>query len=79
MPALDVCEPQMIRALEKAGWQIIGKTLPIYLEYKRVVYADLSLQRAQQQIIVVEVKCFFAKTSLIRSILSCRRAVYVLS
>ena len=65
MPAQDACEPQIIRALEKAGWQMIARTVPIYLEHKRVVYADLSLQRERQQIIVVEVKCFSEKRPLL--------------
>lgn len=65
MPALDACQPQVIRALEKAGWEIIATTVPIHLEHKRMVYADLSIRRASQQIIVVEVKCFSSNRPLL--------------
>ncbi len=67
MPAIDSCEPQIIRALQKAGWDVIDKTLPIQLEPKRVVYADLRLQHTRdgQQIIVVEIKCFLATRPLL--------------
>jgi hypothetical protein len=61
MSALDHCEPQVIRAFEKAGWSIMSK--PLVLDsYDRTFYADFSLQRRTngtgEQIIVVEVKCF---------------------
>jgi hypothetical protein len=59
--ALDVCEPQVIRALEKAGWRVLEKPFTLRSN-TRLVYADFSLQRlangSAEQIIVVEVKCF---------------------
>ncbi|MBC8171108.1 MAG: hypothetical protein H7X77_05535 [Anaerolineae bacterium] len=61
MTALDVCEPQVIRALEKDGWQILRKPLPIRVP-GRTVFADFSIRRIfdgqEEQIVVVEVKCF---------------------
>jgi hypothetical protein len=61
MPALDSCEAQVLRALQKLGWIIHRK--PLILDtHERRVYADFSLQKrtngTQNQIIVVEVKCF---------------------
>jgi hypothetical protein len=59
--AIDACEPQVIRALEKEGWQILAKPYLI-VTLVRNLYADLSLQKFQngssEQIIVLEVKCF---------------------
>lgn len=61
MTALDACEPQIIRALENDGWSIIAK--PFAIRPKgRNLYADLKIGKAtetgQQEIVVVEVKCF---------------------
>lgn len=62
MAAIDACEPQVIRALEKAGWQIHLKPYPLLIAGGRLLFADFSLQRYQDnklvQIIVLEVKCF---------------------
>jgi hypothetical protein len=61
MAALDACEPQIIRALHKQGWQILEKPYMIRTEI-RSVYADFSLQKQangrRELIIVCEVKCF---------------------
>jgi hypothetical protein len=61
MPAIDVCEPQVIRALEKDGWHIIKKPVTIYLT-TRIIFADIKLRQngnsEYQHIIVLEVKCF---------------------
>jgi hypothetical protein len=61
VPALDNCEPQIIRALDKDGWLVIDHPLTIRNALGRNhVYADLRLRQTNtgQQIIVVEVKCF---------------------
>jgi hypothetical protein len=58
MPAIDHCEPQVIRAFEKAGWAVIQRPLTIRLSRERRVYADLLLEHQAQKIIIVEVKCF---------------------
>lgn len=61
MTALDACEPPIIRALQKDGWQIVSKPHMIRL-VGRNVFADMRLQRttngSSEMIIVVEVKCF---------------------
>lgn len=55
MSALDVCEPQIISALQKQGWNILEKPYVIRTE-ERSVYADFSLQKHEngrrEQIIV---------------------------
>lgn len=59
MPAIDQCEPQIIRALAKAGWHILKRQYPLRLGWNRgAVFADLRLQRGTDQILVVEIKCF---------------------
>lgn len=52
-------KPQVIRALEKAGWRVASRPVYIKLVGKRgYIYADVRFERADEQIIVVEVKCF---------------------
>jgi hypothetical protein len=61
MPALDRCEPQIIRALEKQNWLVTDKPFPIRLgQNKGYLYADLRLEHSErnQQVVIVEVKCF---------------------
>lgn len=62
MPAVDDCEPQVIRALEKADWVVVDRPYSIQLVEKtsRYVFADLRLESVQNndEMIVVEVKCF---------------------
>ncbi|GIK67411.1 MAG: hypothetical protein BroJett018_52050 [Chloroflexota bacterium] len=60
MTAIDACEPQIIRALEKDGWQIFKKPHRIRLR-RRSIYADFSARLVNEDgefyIIVLEVKC----------------------
>lgn len=61
MPALDKCHDQIVRALQKAGWQILPNAL--YLKTERIrSFIDIQAQRGNngqlKQIIVVEAKCF---------------------
>lgn len=67
MPAIDECQPKMIRALEKEGWQVTHQPFAIRISKNEGVYADLRLQHRQHQqaIIVVEVKCFPETRSLL--------------
>jgi hypothetical protein len=62
MPAIDVCEPAVIRALEKAGWVVVDHPATIHLGRGKgnFIYADLRLRRhdSNQTIIIAEVKCF---------------------
>ncbi len=67
MPAIDECQPQMIRALAKEGWLVTHQPFAIRISKTEGVYADLRLQhhQYQQTIIVVEVKCFPETRSLL--------------
>ncbi len=65
MPAVDACEPQVIRAFERAGWVVIERPLTIRLSPIRRVFADLLMERQAQQIIVVEVKCFTSRETVL--------------
>ena len=61
MPAIDHCEPQVIRAFEKEGWRLIEK--PFFMRTgHRIVLADFSAAKGvngdKRQIVVTEVKCF---------------------
>ncbi|HLA44256.1 MAG TPA: element excision factor XisH family protein [Aggregatilineales bacterium] len=59
MPAVDNCEPQVVRAMEKDGWQVVRRHYLIRLGKGRgAVYADLRLQKDEAQILIVEVKSF---------------------
>jgi hypothetical protein len=59
--AIDSCEPQVIRAFEKDGWEILEKPRVIRGDTTNVL-ADMSLRRVLgelvQEIIILEVKCF---------------------
>lgn len=57
MPAIDTCEPAIIRALEKDGWQLIKRSVAIRLGHRYVI-ADFSMQKAAQQLLIIEAKCF---------------------
>lgn len=61
MTAIDSCEPQIIHALEKDGWQIVDKPYAIPAE-DHPVYADLRGQLSRgdelQTVVIVEAKCF---------------------
>ncbi len=61
MTAIDSCEPQIIRALEKVGWLIVAKPHNIRLD-ERYLYADFKASRVTGNgivsIVVMEVKCF---------------------
>ena len=68
MPAIDNCEPKVIRAARKAGWRVINR--PFALQTgpdEGYVFADLRLKHMMThlELIVIEVKCFAsAKTVL---------------
>lgn len=60
MPAIDSCEPQIVTALQKEGWQVKNRHYSIAVE-ERLIFADLRLQRHHRDetyLIVIEVKCF---------------------
>lgn len=61
MPALDRCHPQVVRALEKAGWVVTAAPVTIATPLN-TLFADVGAQQylldGVQAIIVIEVKCF---------------------
>lgn len=61
MPALDFCHPQVVRALQKDGWDVRSKSLRVET-HERLVVIDIRASRqvngGQQQVMVAEVKCF---------------------
>ncbi len=66
MPQLDSCHPQVVHALEKAGWRIVVS--PLRLESSLTdLFADLLAAHTREpdirEIIVVEVKCFLDKSA----------------
>jgi hypothetical protein len=69
MPAIDQCEPQVIRALQKQGWEVTHQPFAVRIDRGRpaYVYADMRLRRIRDQVslIVVEVKCFAGTRTLL--------------
>ncbi len=61
MPRYDDCHPQVVRALEKAGWTVNDAPFKVK-RLKRQIYIGLEATRhtngSQQQILLAEVKCF---------------------
>ena len=59
MPATDVCEPQVVRALEKAGWTVVRHHYPMFIPaLDRYLLADLLIEHGQATAMIVEIKCF---------------------
>jgi hypothetical protein len=61
MPAYNQCHPQVVRTLEREGWEV--RRSPLFLDSgERTLFVDLELVRKTQdqdeRIMVVEVKCF---------------------
>lgn len=61
MPAIDSCQPNVIKAFEKEGWQVIEQPLMLRL-MKRNIYIDIKFRRLKggivEEIVIAEVKCF---------------------
>ncbi len=61
MPAIDSCQPQVIRALEKDGWRIETEGRRFRKE-KRAIMIDIRANYGSngqsRQILLAEVKCF---------------------
>jgi hypothetical protein len=61
LSAIDACEPEVLRALQKDGWTILNKPFAIRTN-EHTVYADCMLERKHngqsEQVIILEVKCF---------------------
>ena len=69
MPAIDQCEPQIIRALEKSGWKVTHNPFAIKIERNKAgyIFADLRLEHdtENEHIIIVEVKCFDSSRTIL--------------
>ena len=57
MPAQDSCQPQIVRALEKAGWLVNTKVKAIR-SASILAHPDIEAFKDEQLHIIVEVKCF---------------------
>jgi hypothetical protein len=61
MPALDKCHPQIVRAMEKDGWQVDPLPHPLRVQNRRV-FVDISATRrvngSGKRVLLAEVKCF---------------------
>jgi len=61
MPKFDTCHPQVIRALQSAGWRIEAEQFMIVVGTRRG-FVDVRAVRedngTRQQIMLVEIKCF---------------------
>lgn len=58
MPAIDQCHQQVTHALHKAGWAVDAKPYVLRLTSGRRLFVDIKAQHDQNEIIIVEVKCF---------------------
>jgi hypothetical protein len=58
MPVLDSCHPQIVHALEKAGWDVSPGPFVLHLDKRHRLHIDIEAYNDQEAIIVVEVKCF---------------------
>lgn len=75
MSRLDYCHPQIVHALEKAGWTVADMPLTIDIP-EREIHIDIEAWRnangSRQHIMLAEVKCFpnrqSTTTELYRSI-----------
>jgi hypothetical protein len=61
VPAIDQCQQQVVRALEKDGWTLAASPETVSNIY-RTVFVDMKLTRGvngtREVIMLVEVKCF---------------------
>jgi hypothetical protein len=66
VPASDICLPQVLRALENDGWQIVVQNEHYRID-KRSIFVDLRAERLEngssETILLAEVKCFSEKES----------------
>jgi hypothetical protein len=58
VPAIDDCQVQIIRAMQKAGWTVSPKPYVLRLDRKYRLHIDLEAQNDDKHIVLIEVKCF---------------------
>lgn len=67
MPAFDQCHEQVVRALQKEGWNVEAEQVTLSLG-KRRIFVDLRAVRGvngnRQQMMLIEVKCFPSSTTV---------------
>jgi hypothetical protein len=67
MPAFDRCHEQVVQALQREGWNVDGEQVTLALG-KRRIFVDLHAVRgengSQQQMMLIEVKCFPISTTV---------------
>lgn len=56
MPAQDTCHSKVVRALQKAGWNVRPRQKRLKIG-RRIIYIDIVAER-QGQLQYIEVKCF---------------------
>ena len=78
MPALDQCHDQVVRALQKDGWQLEKAPFKLYV-HPRTAYVDVAMSRGvngnRQHIMLVEVKCFPDPNNHSRELYTAIRAI----
>jgi hypothetical protein len=75
MSVIDECEPQTLRAFQKAGWQVVEKPHLIRItdgSLRADAKLALSSEQGLQQIIIAEIKCF---TQPLRDLVELYRAI----
>ncbi|MDX2075270.1 MAG: element excision factor XisH family protein [bacterium] len=73
MPAIDICQPQVIRALEKDGWNV--QQSPFHLaDERRSIFVDAlmikGINGTRQQLLLTEIKCFSQINSMTHDLYS---------
>jgi hypothetical protein len=58
MPAIDECQPKIINALQKAGWNVSSRPFILRLNRQHRLHIDLEASNSDGMILIIEVKCF---------------------
>jgi len=73
MPAIDSCQPQVIRALEKDGWNVQQSPFH-FADERRSIFVDVlmikGINGARQQLLLTEIKCFSQMNSMTHDLYS---------
>jgi hypothetical protein len=58
MPAIDRCHFQVVRALEKDGWEVDDRQYALTSFPGKRLFVDIQARKGERQLLLVEVKCF---------------------
>jgi hypothetical protein len=61
VPAIDQCHQQVVRALEKAGWDVFPNPYTLAVGRGVLLFVDIRAQRLSEErkeVLLIEVKCF---------------------